>query len=108
LNLDYRRRESVSVYEGATPGLSMASTAENSQSVPENLLVGSAVVKVYDLLRLIASVGQEVTGKESATRVAGGVSLINQQFNFSYQAMRPNTSVESVHHAVALGLEIAM
>ena len=88
--------------------MALAGTVDDAQSVAENLLIGSAVVKVYDLLRLIGSVGQEVRGKESLTRLAGGVSLVNQQFNFSYQVMRPDVKSESAHHAVALGLEIAM
>lgn len=108
LNLDYRRRESVSVYEGATPSLSLASNDSSEVEAFENLLIGSTAVRVYDLLRLIGSVGRELNGDSPSTRIAGGVSLVNQQFNFSYQALRPDISNESVHHAVALGLEISM
>lgn len=108
INLDYRRRESISVYEGNTPSIALVDASSNKTSGTENLVVGSAAVRVYDLLRLIASVGQQKSGDYSATRVAGGVSLVNQQFNFSYQALRPDISSELVHHAVALGIEVAM
>lgn len=108
INLDYRRREAVSVYEGSTPAFALAKEGDSISANPENLVVGSAAVRVYDLLRLIGSVGREINGQKATTRLAGGVSLVNQQFNFSYQALRPNMSAEAIHHAVAFGLEIAM
>jgi len=108
LNLDYRRRESVSVYEGSTPSIALTGASDDSQGSAENLVVASTAVRVYDLLRLIASVGQQKSHGISATRVAGGLSLVNQQFNFSYQALRPDVSSELVHHAIALGIEVAM
>lgn len=108
LNLDYRRREAVSVYEGATPSIALAGTSAEAAGGPENLIVGSAAVKIYDLLRLIASVGQQKSNGYSATRLGGGISLVNQQFNFSYQVLRSDISSDLLHHAIALGLEISM
>ncbi len=108
LNLDYRRREAVSVYEGQVPSLALAESDSKKSNQAENLILGSAVVRVYDLLRVIAAVGQQYQAGESSTRVAGGLSLVNQQFNLSYQVMRPDMKHESVHHALALGLMMAM
>ncbi len=106
---DLRRRQAVSLYEGRASSLSLETGMNDDASVSsEDLFNVSASVKIYDLLRLVASAGQAKDGLESRQQVAGGVSLINQKFSFSYQAMRPNVALETVHHALSLGIEVAM
>lgn len=109
VHLDYRRREAVSLYEGLAPSFTMASeSSANSATGAESLLNASASVKVYDLLRLVAATGQTRSEGHSATRIAGGLALVNRKFNFSYQALRPDLTAEAVHHALSLGLDVAM
>ena len=109
-HLDYRRREAVPVYEGRTPSIALADDApqESNTLSAENLVNASTSIKIYDLLRVVAALGQVKSDEMSATRLAGGLSLVNQKFNFSYQALRPDVSQESVHHALSLGLDVAM
>jgi hypothetical protein len=106
---DFRRRQGVAIYEGKASSLSLDTNSKDDLSVTsEDLFNLSASVKLYDLLRCVASVGQVKDGVDSRQQVAGGLSLVNQKFSFSYQLMRPNIALETVHHALALGLEVAM
>jgi hypothetical protein len=110
VHMDYRRREAITVYEGRAPSLTLSDdgSAPSTVVLAENFANISTSVKVYDLLRLIAAAGQTKSQNLSATQVAGGLSLINEKFNFSYQVLRPNVAEESVHHALSLGIEMAM
>ena len=106
---DIRRREAVSLYEGRTSSLSLQANAGDAAGVAkEDLYNISASVKVYDLLRLVAAAGEVRDGVETRRQIAGGVSLINQKFSFSYQAMRPEMAAETLHHALSLGIDVAM
>lgn len=110
VHLDYRRRESVTLYEGSSPTFTLAGDSRPPAKVvhAENFVNVSSSVKIYDLLRLIAAAGQNRGENHSATQVAGGLSLINEKFNFSYQVLQPNVAAASVHHVVSLGIEMAM
>jgi len=110
IHLDYRRREAVTLYEGRAAAFTLNGNegAKATALSPENFLNASASVRIYDLLRVIMATGQVKSVEQSATRVAGGLALVNQNFNFSYQALKPNLSEEAVHHALSLGLNIMM
>ena len=110
LHLDYRRREAVTLYEGSAPTLTLADEGAPKSKVAqaENFVNVSTSVKIYDLLRVIAAAGQNKSQDHFATQLAGGLSLINEKFNFSYQVLQPNVAESSVHHVVSLGLEMAM
>jgi hypothetical protein len=110
INLDYRRREAITVYEGHKPSFLFAEE-QNSQSKTvhaENFANASTSIKVYDLLRFVAAAGQVNSQEHSATQISGGLALVNEKFNFSYQALKPNIAADAVHHALALGIDIAM
>jgi hypothetical protein len=40
--------------------------------------------------------------------MAGGLSLINRNFNFSYQVLKYDVSSELMQHSLAMGFEVAM
>ena len=110
IHIDYRRREAITMYEGQTPSLTFVDDGNPPTTVvqAENFANASTSIKIYDLLRVIGAVGQTKSQDSAATQVAGGLSLINEKFNFSYQVLRPNLAKESVHHALSFGLEMAM
>ncbi len=109
LHLDYRRREAVDIYEGRKPSFAVATDNQASEGNSGDSLINmSSSIKVYDLLRLVASAGQNQSTKSSSIRAAAGVSLINQNFNFSYQVLRADLARESVHHAVSLGVDVSI
>ncbi|MEI6833514.1 MAG: hypothetical protein WCL28_05925 [bacterium] len=108
-HLDYRRRQEIPTYEGAAPTIALASDPENSSSDDhENFINLSSSVKVYDLLRLVLSSGQTKTADVTRTRMAGGLSLINRNFNFSYQVLKFDVSSELMQHSLAMGFEVAI
>jgi hypothetical protein len=109
LHLDYRKREAVDIYEGRKPSFAMAAGDQAAEgNSGDNLINISSSIKVYDLLRLVTSAGQNQSNKSSSYRAAAGVSLINQNFNFSYQVLRADLADESVHHAVSLGVDVSI
>lgn len=108
VHLDYRSRQAVAEYEGAAPSFTLAAKNDDKAPGQETLINASTSVKLYDLLRLVTSVGQSKSDEYSATRAGGGLSLINQKFSFSYQVLKPNLAEAGVHHAVALGLDVAI
>ena len=109
-HLDYRRRESVPMYEGrAAPFTLDGRDGEVSNDIsPENFVNLSTSVRVYDLLRVIIATGQVRSTAQNSTRIAGGLALVNQSFNFSYQALKPDLAGNSIHQALSLGLNIMM
>lgn len=109
VHIDYRRRDAVSLYEGVPPDFALNSQdgAANG-GLAETLVNASTSIKVYDLLRLVLSSGRTAADGRAATQVAGGLSLINQKFNFSYQIIKRDLNVDAVHHALALGLDVAI
>ena len=108
-HLDYRRRQKVSLYEGDAPAIALAGDDENSSSGgDENFINASSSIKVYDLLRLVLSSGQTKTANISRTRMAGGLSLINRNFNFSYQVLKFDVSSELMQHSLAMGFDVAI
>lgn len=110
INIDWRRRENIDLYEGVAPALftANATPAETKSVKPENFMNVSTSVKVYDLLRLIAATGQLRSETQTTTRIAGGLALVNGNFNFSYQALKPDALKDSVHHSLALALDVAI
>jgi hypothetical protein len=109
IHCDFRRREAVTLYEGRISALGLeADPKANPTVASEDLYNFSTSVKVYDLLRVVASTGHIRDGGNSRQQIAGGLALINQKFSFSYQAMRPDVALETVHHALSLGIEVAM
>jgi hypothetical protein len=110
IHLDYRRREAVPMYEGRAASFTLDGTDDGRTATigAENFLNASASVRIYDLLRVIMATGQVRSAEQSATRVAGGLALVNQNFNFSYQALKPSMAEDAVHHALSLGFNIMM
>lgn len=108
-HVDYRLRQKVSIYEGEEPAISLTSPDTESSSVGDESLINlSSSIKVYDLLRLVLASGQSKNGDSSKTRVAGGLSLVNRNFNFSYQVLKYDVSAESMQQSLALGFEVAI
>jgi hypothetical protein len=109
LHLDYRKREAVDIYEGRKPAFAISTDDQAAGGTSgDNLINISSSIKVYDLLRLVTSAGQNQSSTSSSFRAAAGVSLINQNFNFSYQVLRADLVRESVHHAVSLGVDVSI
>ena len=110
IHLDYRRREAVAIYEGRAASFTLEGDggAKANALSEENFLNASASIKIYDLLRVIVATGQARSAEQSATRLAGGLALVNQSFNFTYQALKPDLATDSVHHALSLGLNIML
>lgn len=109
LHLDYRKREAVDIYEGRKPAFAISTDDQAAEGTSgDNLINISSSIKVYDLLRLVTSAGQNQSTTSSSFRAAAGVSLINQNFNFSYQVLRADLARESVHHAVSLGVDVSI
>jgi hypothetical protein len=109
LHLDYRRRQEISLYEGRAPSISLGEVGDASATkTSESLINLSSSIKVYDLLRLVLASGQSMAGDVSRTRLAGGLSLINKNFNFSYQVLKFDISSELMQHSLALGFDVAI
>ena len=108
-HLDLRRREDVAIYEGQTPAFALEQDDQTSGSGSDETLVSvSSSVKVYDLLRVVVSTGQTRSKGDVKTRMGGGVSLINKNFNFSYQTLKYDVSSNATQQALALGLDVAI
>jgi hypothetical protein len=109
VSLDFRRREAVDAYEGGDPVMLLAEDQASGKAVaPENLYSISGAVKVYDLLHLISSTGVASANGQQRSQASGGISITNQKYDFSYQAFKKDLAQSSVHHAVSLGLNIAL
>jgi hypothetical protein len=109
-HFDYRRREAVAIYEGQSPSFSLNDSSDIPQKTlaPENFVNASSSVRLYDLLRLIAAVGHTNSESLSMTQASGGLSLVNQKFDFSYQLLKPDLSSDDIHHALSLGINVAL
>ena len=109
VHLDYRRRQSVPLYEGKTPDIALTDDGANKSSIGDETFINvSSSIKVYDLLRLVLASGQTKSGDTLRTRMAGGLSLINRNFNFSYQVLKFDVSSELMQHSLALGFDVAI
>ncbi len=73
---------------------------------PEQLLIGSFSVRMYDLMRLLAGYGHSVDGKRQT--LSGGLALVNGPFSISYLASRPYLNSDVSHQAVNIGVQLAM
>lgn len=109
LHLDFRRREGVSMYEGQLPAFALEQEGQKMNANSDETLVSvSSSVKVYDLLRFVVSSGQTRVGDDAKTRFGGGFSLINKNFNFSYQTLKYDVSSSATQQSLALGLDVAI
>jgi len=108
-HLDYRSRDAVTIYEGSAPEFSIEGQGNKGESVKsESLINASTSIKMYDLLRLVVSSGRSTSESGASTRIAGGLSLINQKFNFSYQILKLDVKDDAIHHAMALGFDVTL
>lgn len=117
IHLDYINRQRIRGVEYGivgeqqvfNSGFSVAATSENDKKEfeeNEQLLVGSVSVRVYDLVRVLASYGADLVTER--TTMSGGLAIVNEQYSLSYSTSRPYLSNESSHQAINLGMQISL
>jgi hypothetical protein len=110
LYVDLRRRETLEVFEASPPdiGLFQDSERETNHLAAEQALIVGGMARAYDLLRISVGTGVAQSEVGNVITTSGGLALVNKAFSLAYSIQRPDTSKAAVHHAVSLGLDIAM
>lgn len=118
VHLDYVNRQRIEGVEFNVPlpqqGLSQSGfglAAEEPQPSEElesneQLVVGSFSLKVYDLLRVLGSYGQDLSSDRQS--LAAGVAVVNKNYSLSYSSSRPYLSDETAHQAINLSMNISL
>ena len=108
LHFDYLQRERV-FHEKQALSIDIDAEQISPEKLekPEQLLTGSASIRVQDLLRLLVATGQDLSGSGRRT-IGGGIALVNKSFSLSYMINQPYTSDPSTHQAVNISMQVAI
>ncbi|MFK7823914.1 MAG: hypothetical protein AB8G05_07150 [Oligoflexales bacterium] len=108
LHCDYLQRDRVfHEKESLSIDIDAVELAEEQLEKPEQLVTGSASVRVQDLLRLLFATGQDLSGS-GRRLIGGGIALVNQSYSLSYMISQPYTSDPSLHQAVNISMQVAI
>jgi len=111
VNLDYRRRQRVSRFEGQPIGFFAAGETEAPKLAPEQMMIGSAVAKVHENVSFVLGYGEALRDADFEKRkvVSGGIVIAGKNASLSYSASRPQMQESpAAHQAVQLNLNVAM
>ena len=108
LHLDYLQRERVFHEKKALSiEIDALELSQDKVEKPEQLLTGSAAIRLQDLLRLLLATGQDLSGS-GRRLIGGGIALVNQSFSLSYMVSQPYTSDPLTHQAVNISMQVAI
>lgn len=117
IHLDYINRQRIKgveydvvsdqqVFNNGFAAVSNETADEKEFAENEQMVVGSVSLRVYDLVRILASYGADLV--TDRTTMSGGIAIVNDQYSLSYSSSRPYLSSESSHQAINLGMQISM
>lgn len=106
-SLDYRQRERVLEFEGATTGLDFADSDQGLGEDPEQFAMASLSALLGDTIRLAGSYGHALSSDKRRS-LAAAAALVNRSFSLAYIINRPYLSRGETHQAVNLTFAMAM
>lgn len=108
LHGDYRQRDRV-MQEVLFSKVESAGAYDSSKKLKssEKLLIGSASVKIQDLLRFVGGYGYDFDQTKRQI-LALGIALVNKNFSLSYAVNRPYLSDGSYHQAFNMSYNVVL
>ena len=108
LHCDYLQRERV-FHEKKSLSIDIDAFELSQEKLekPEQLITGSASIRVQDLLRLLIATGQDISGSERRL-IGGGIAVVNQSYSLSYMISQPYISDPLLHQAINISMQVAI
>lgn len=108
LHLDYLQRDRVfHEVESMSIDFDASKLELKDADKPEQMVTGSASVRVQDLLRLLLATGQDISGSGRKV-LGGGIALVNKGMSLSYMISQPYMTDTLTHQAVNISMQVAI